>query len=90
MKLEHYVRVQILNVSCNKKANIPLSLLIYEEHQILSLFILISGAQLGTVFALPISGWLCDQKSFAGGWPSVFYVFGKTVFMFSQLNFVCA
>ncbi|XP_060594913.1 sialin-like [Ruditapes philippinarum] len=35
-----------------------------------------AGAQLGTVFALPISGWLCDQKTFAGGWPSVFYVFG--------------
>ncbi|XP_025090955.1 sialin-like [Pomacea canaliculata] len=33
------------------------------------------GSQLGTVFALPISGILC-QDGFAGGWPSVFYVFG--------------
>lgn len=34
-----------------------------------------SGAQLGTVISLPISGLLC-QSSFFGGWPSVFYLFG--------------
>ncbi|KAH3780921.1 sialin-like isoform X2 [Dreissena polymorpha] len=34
-----------------------------------------AGAQMGTVFALPISGYLCDS-GFLGGWPSVFYVFG--------------
>ncbi|GFR78863.1 vesicular glutamate transporter 2.2, partial [Elysia marginata] len=34
-----------------------------------------AGAQLGTVFSLPISGYLCDSD-IAGGWPSVFYVFG--------------
>ncbi|GFO01841.1 vesicular glutamate transporter 2 [Plakobranchus ocellatus] len=34
-----------------------------------------AGAQLGTVFSLPISGVLCDSN-IAGGWPSVFYVFG--------------
>lgn len=37
--------------------------------------LLIAGAQLGTVFAMPISGLLCDSE-FLGGWPSVFYVFG--------------
>ncbi|CAH1248088.1 SLC17A5 [Branchiostoma lanceolatum] len=31
-----------------------------------------SGAHLGTVFSLPISGLLCDRF----GWPSVFYAFG--------------
>lgn len=34
-----------------------------------------AGAQLGTVFAMPISGLLCDS-GFLGGWPSVFYIFG--------------
>ena len=35
----------------------------------------LSGMYLGTVFAFPISGWLCGS-SFLGGWPAVFYVFG--------------
>ncbi|XP_048729077.1 sialin-like isoform X3 [Ostrea edulis] len=34
-----------------------------------------AGAQLGTVFSMPISGILC-KSNFLGGWPSVFYVFG--------------
>ncbi|BFZ21120.1 hypothetical protein BsWGS_24159 [Bradybaena similaris] len=34
-----------------------------------------AGSPLGTVFSLPISGILCDSD-IAGGWPSVFYVFG--------------
>eukprot|EP00054_Salpingoeca_dolichothecata_P009968 m.56136 g.56136 ORF g.56136 m.56136 type:complete len:506 (+) comp18714_c0_seq2:100-1617(+) len=34
-----------------------------------------SGAYLGTVFSLPISGYLAGSH-FLGGWPSVFYVFG--------------
>ncbi|KAL3889635.1 hypothetical protein ACJMK2_001971 [Sinanodonta woodiana] len=34
-----------------------------------------AGSQLGTVFAEPISGLLCNSE-FLGGWPSVFYVFG--------------
>jgi len=35
-----------------------------------------AGAQLGTVFSMPISGILCESD-FLGGWPSVFYVFGS-------------
>ena len=34
-----------------------------------------SGAHLGTVTGILLSGLLCDH-GFAGGWPSVFYVFG--------------
>ena len=34
------------------------------------------GTALGTLIAYPISGVLCDTD-FAGGWPSVFYIFGK-------------
>ncbi|KFM63424.1 Sialin, partial [Stegodyphus mimosarum] len=37
--------------------------------------IIYSGAQIGTVVAMPISGLLC-ASDFLGGWPSVFYVFG--------------
>lgn len=37
----------------------------------------VTGAQLGTVFSMPISGILC-KSNFLGGWPSVFYVFGKS------------
>ncbi|XP_038051386.1 sialin-like [Patiria miniata] len=35
-----------------------------------------SGANLGTVISLPISGLLCGSD-FLGGWPSVFYIFGS-------------
>jgi len=31
------------------------------------------GGQIGTVFGMPISGFLCDRF----GWESVFYVFGR-------------
>ena len=34
------------------------------------------GAYIGNVVAFPLSGLLC-QCGFAGGWPSVFYLFGE-------------
>ncbi|XP_069105865.1 sialin-like [Argopecten irradians] len=34
-----------------------------------------SGATIGSVVVLPVTGILCDS-SFLGGWPSAFYVFG--------------
>lgn len=44
------------------------------ERSKLSTFVY-TGAQVGTVIALPISGLLCDY-GFDGGWPTVFYFFG--------------
>ena len=38
------------------------------------------GPQFGTIIAYPLSGWLC-ANGFAGGWPSVFYVFGTLGFL---------
>ncbi|GFT80241.1 hypothetical protein NPIL_220121 [Nephila pilipes] len=38
--------------------------------------IVYTGALLGNVVAMPISGWLCSSE-FMGGWPSVFYLFGS-------------
>ncbi|XP_074656227.1 sialin-like isoform X5 [Tubulanus polymorphus] len=35
-----------------------------------------SGAHMGTVVSMPLSGLLC-QYGFDGGWPSVFYIFGS-------------
>lgn len=34
-----------------------------------------AGAQFGTVISMPLSG-LLSEVEFAGGWPSIFYVFG--------------
>jgi len=34
------------------------------------------GVGAGIVVAMTLSGMLCDQRRFAGGWPSVFYAFG--------------
>ncbi|KAG8180930.1 hypothetical protein JTE90_013936 [Oedothorax gibbosus] len=37
--------------------------------------VIFTGAQIGNVIALPVSGWL-SSSDILGGWPSVFYVFG--------------
>jgi ACS family sodium-dependent inorganic phosphate cotransporter-like MFS transporter 5 len=31
------------------------------------------GRQIGTLLILPLAGFLCNQKEFLGGWPSIFY-----------------
>jgi len=46
-----------------------------------------SGAQLGTVIGIPLSGVLCDH-GFAGGWPSAFYVFGAAGCLWAVAWFV--
>lgn len=48
------------------------------ERSILGAFVY-AGTQIGTVIALPVSGWLLDNEEgnmFTSGWPSVFYLFG--------------
>ena len=34
------------------------------------------GMPLGNIAGFAVSGFLCDS-GFVGGWPSIFYVFGK-------------
>lgn len=41
-------------------------------------FLSTAGVHLGNIITFPLSGVLC-QYGFDGGWPSVFYVFGRCV-----------
>jgi len=45
--------------------------------------ILISGIPLGTLFALMTTGWIVSNY----GWPSVFYIFGATGFLWTAIWF---
>ncbi|XP_066588738.1 putative inorganic phosphate cotransporter isoform X2 [Prorops nasuta] len=44
-----------------------------------------AGAQFGTVFALPVSGWVAASSL---GWPFVFYIFGGLAIIWSILFFI--
>jgi len=48
------------------------------------------GSLTGSVGIFPIAGLLCeyglDGKGFDGGWPAIFYIFGKLVLSFCFAN----
>ena len=48
-------------------------------------FLSTTGVHLGNIITFPLSGVLC-QYGFDGGWPSVFYVFGRCVRISSWYN----
>ena len=55
-----------------------------------SLFLfLYAGSQVGTIISYPLSGWLC-ANGFAGGWPSVFYVFGNYIVYYTSQGSTCS
>lgn len=42
--------------------------------------IFLSGAMMGSVVGMPLSGALCEH-GFSGGWPSIFYITGNFVYL---------
>ena len=52
------------------------SILLVQSTCLFFLFIYHKGLQLGTILGMPVAGVLCGSDLW-GGWPSVFYIFGK-------------
>ena len=46
------------------------------SYKLLIVLGVVTGSYLGNIVSFPLSGVLC-QYGFDGGWPSVFYLFGK-------------
>ena len=51
-------------------------------------FFAIIGLQIGTVIGMPLAGVLCASDLW-GGWPSVFYIFGKYAYKTNKCNDFC-
>ena len=49
-------------------------------------FISGSGIIVGSIATFPLTGWLC-KCGFAGGWPSVFYISGKSCIVCTVVKF---
>ena len=47
----------------------------------------VAGPYVGNVLSFPLSAVLC-QYGFDGGWPSVFYVFGKPLLFYFLLFYI--
>ena len=46
-----------------------------------------AGNNLGNIVALPLGTYLCVD-GFAGGWPSIFYIYGINKSYFKKLNYL--